>query len=421
MVAETEYYDCLSVATDADEKAIKRAYRKLAVKYHPDKNPGDAAAEAKFKEISHAYEVLSDSEKRSLYDKHGKKGLEEGGGMGGGMDASDIFSAFFGGGGGRGRKGADKGKDIVHELPVSLEDFYNGKTRKIAATRDRFCESCKGTGVKNGKEREAYKCLPCKGRGVKIAMREFAPGFVQQMQVECHECNQKGYKIPDDVICRECNGEQIVKDRKVLEVHIEKGMKSGDHITFEGEGNEEPGKKLPGNVIIVLGRKPHSFFQRRGRHLCIDQEITLNEALTGFTLPIEHLDGRKIEIRSRPGQVLDPQRLWVIDREGMPVKNTGGTEKGSLIITLTVKFPEKLTPTQIKGLTEALGAPERVEKTAEHEECFLANYVKRQPQRQQQQMPRGMHGMGGMGGPQVFQMGGDDMGGGGGGAQCAQQ
>ena len=163
MVAETEYYDALGVQPDAEESQIKRAYKRMALKYHPDKCKDDDADE-KFKNVAAAYEVLSDADKRKIYDKHGKKGLEEGGGGGGGMDASDIFSAFFGGGG-RSR-GEPKPKDIVHELGVSLEDFYNGKTRKIAATRDRLCGGCTGTGINptSNKDRESFKCMKCKGR-----------------------------------------------------------------------------------------------------------------------------------------------------------------------------------------------------------------------------------------------------------------
>eukprot|EP01061_Rhynchopus_euleeides_P029822 TRINITY_DN4932_c0_g1_i1.p1 TRINITY_DN4932_c0_g1~~TRINITY_DN4932_c0_g1_i1.p1 ORF type:complete len:413 (+),score=181.54 TRINITY_DN4932_c0_g1_i1:86-1324(+) len=412
MVAETEYYDALGLQPDADEAHIKRAYKRMALKYHPDKCK-DPDAEGKFKAVAEAYEVLSDADKRRIYDKMGKKGLEEGGGGGGGADASDIFSAFFGGGRPRGEP---KPKDIVHELPVSLEDFYNGKTRKIAATRDRLCDPCKGTGINpsSGKEREAFKCMPCRGRGVRVAMRELAPGYVQQMQVECTDCGGKGYAIPANVVCTDCKGKQVVKDRKVLEVHIEKGMKRGDHITFDGEGDQIPGVRLSGNILIVLGNKPHSFFQRRGRHLFIDQEITLNEALTGFTLPIQHLDGRQILIKTRPGQVLDPQRLWVVDREGMPVKGTGGGEKGSLVLNLTVKFPEKLNAAQAKGMADALGEPEKIEKRPEHEECYLTKYVKKQKRR-----GNGGGGGGGRGGPgvRVMHEGGEMPGG----AACAHQ
>ena len=162
MPLEMEYYEVLGVSGDAEEGQIKRAYKRMALKYHPDKCKEDDA-EHRFKEVAEAYEILSDSEKRAIYDKHGKKGLEEGGGMPGGMDASDIFSAFFGGGKPRGER---KPKDIVHELGVSLEDFYTGRTRKIAATRDRLCDPCGATGVEKscGKDRTSFKCPDCDGK-----------------------------------------------------------------------------------------------------------------------------------------------------------------------------------------------------------------------------------------------------------------
>eukprot|EP00755_Sulcionema_specki_P005651 Sspe_Gene.33348::Locus_16284_Transcript_1_1_Confidence_1.000_Length_1320::g.33348::m.33348/K09503/DNAJA2; DnaJ homolog subfamily A member 2 len=293
---------------------------------------------------------------------------------------SDIFSAFFGG---RKRGGEPKPKDIVHEFQISLEEFYNGKTKKIAATRDRLCTACDATGIKkdSGKTRDDFQCSACHGQGVQVMLQPVMMGLHQRVQVKCKSCNGRGYDIPASMQCNKCEGKQTVKERKILEVHIEKGMKRNDSITLQGEGDQIPGVRLSGDVIIVLAQKKHDFFQRRGRHLFIDQEITLAEALTGFQLPIQHLDGRQLLIKTRPGQVLDPQRLWVIDREGMPVKGTGGAEKGCLVINFTVKFPEKLTQSQISGLHEALGQPDTIEKTAEHEECTLTDYVPKKPQR----------------------------------------
>eukprot|EP01060_Flectonema_neradi_P036518 TRINITY_DN703_c0_g1_i1.p1 TRINITY_DN703_c0_g1~~TRINITY_DN703_c0_g1_i1.p1 ORF type:complete len:404 (+),score=94.90 TRINITY_DN703_c0_g1_i1:79-1290(+) len=395
MPVEMEYYEILGVSGDAEETQIKRAYKRMALKYHPDKCK-EADGEQKFKQVAEAYEVLSDADKRSIYDKHGKKGLEEGGGMPGGMDASDIFSAFFGGGKPRGEK---KPKDIVHELSVSLEDFYNGRTRKIAATRDRLCEPCGHSGVDKacGKSRDSFKCGECDGKGAKVVLRELAPGFVQQAQVVCPKCQGQGFSIPSQFICKDCDGKRVVKERKVLEVHIEKGMKQGDHVLFDGEGDQIPGLKLSGNILIMLGHKPHDFFQRRGRHLFIEQEITLNEALCGFTLPIQHLDGRELLVKTRPGQVLDPQQLWVIDREGMPVKGTGGCEKGSLVVNLKVKFPDKISDAQKKAIHAALGEPETLPLKPEHEECFLAAFEQKRQQRRQQRGHGHHHGHGGGG------------------------
>eukprot|EP01062_Namystynia_karyoxenos_P025852 TRINITY_DN2025_c0_g1_i1.p1 TRINITY_DN2025_c0_g1~~TRINITY_DN2025_c0_g1_i1.p1 ORF type:complete len:454 (+),score=174.34 TRINITY_DN2025_c0_g1_i1:109-1362(+) len=397
MVKETEFYDTLGVKPDADEAAIKRAYRKLALKHHPDRG-GD---EAKFKEIGHAYEVLVDEKKRKLYDEHGKKGLEEGGGAGD-MDASDIFSQFFGGG--RRKRGEPKPKDIVHEMYVSLEEFYQGKTKKVAVNRNRLCDECEGEGLRKGcgKSRDDFRCSVCHGAGVRMVQRSIGPGFVQQMRVPCEACQQQGFQVPSQYSCDRCNGRQVVKDRKIIEVVIEKGMKRGDPIVIAGEGDQVPGIKLSGDVMIILAQKEHPFFKRRGRHLIFEHSLTLEEALGGFMLPIEHLDGRRLLLKTRPGQVLDPQKIWVIDREGMPVKGTGGAERGGLIVSLDVKFPDKLTPAQTAKLLDALGHPDPVEPTGKVTHCKLVDYVEK-PKPQQRRMPRG-HPMAAMMGG----MGGDD-------------
>eukprot|EP00756_Hemistasia_phaeocysticola_P003695 Hpha_TRINITY_DN12392_c0_g2::TRINITY_DN12392_c0_g2_i1::g.155864::m.155864/K09502/DNAJA1; DnaJ homolog subfamily A member 1 len=404
MVCETEYYDQLGVAPTADESQIKRAYKRMALKYHPDKCKEDDA-EAKFKALAEAYEVLSDSEKRKVYDEKGKAGLEDDGRGGGDFNASDIFSAFFGG---RKPRGEPKPKDIVHELEVPLSDFYLGRTKQIAATRDRLCETCTGEGVNPscGRKREEFRCQACGGRGARLMEAQIAPGFVQRMQVRCDRCSGSCYAIPQQNRCPECKGRQVLKVRKVLDVHIEKGMKRGDVITFSGEGDQVPGIRLSGDIMIVLGQKENEFFQRRGRHLFVEHEITLAEALTGFQLPIAHLDGRQLLIRTRPGQVIDPQRLWVIDREGMPVKGSGGLEKGSLVLNLKVRFPVSLSVPQVHAIHESLGEPEQVERTEEHEEYQLEDY---RPRRRQQRgrghggmmFDDGGHGHGGGGAPQV--------------------
>lgn len=386
MVKETELYDELGVKPDADENTIKKSYRKLALKHHPDRG-GD---EEKFKKIGAAFDVLSDEKKRKLYDEHGKKGLEEGGGGGGGMDASDIFSQFFGGG--RRKKGEPKPKDIVHEMAISLEEFYLGKTKKIAVNRNQLCDTCEGSGIapESGKTREQFRCNTCGGSGVVLKTRSIGPGFVQQVRVQCDDCGGEGYKIPASYKCKTCDGKQIVKKRKILEVHIEKGMKRGDTIHLNGEGDQVPGIKLSGDVMIILAMKPHPFFQRRGRHLLFEHELTLEQALAGFLLPIEHLDGRRLLLKTRPGQVLDPQKIWVIDREGMPVKNTGGAEKGGLIVTLTVKFPDRVSAGHARKLLEGLGAPDPLEPTGKVVRCALKDYVpKAKPKQQKQQLPRG--------------------------------
>eukprot|EP00756_Hemistasia_phaeocysticola_P011847 Hpha_TRINITY_DN15149_c1_g1::TRINITY_DN15149_c1_g1_i2::g.129934::m.129934/K09502/DNAJA1; DnaJ homolog subfamily A member 1 len=394
MVKETHYYDVLGLKPEADETGIKKAYRKLAARWHPDRPNGN---EEKFKEIGEAYEVLSDEKRRRLYDERGKKGLEEGGGASGeGFNPFDLFGDVFG----RGRKkGEPKPKDIVHEMQIRLEEFYMGKTKKIAVNRNRLCSGCGGEGVKKGcgKAREDFRCTACRGAGQRTMQRMIGPGFVQQYQVACENCNGEGFQVPISHSCGTCNGLRTMKERGLLEVHIEKGMKRGDTIVLSGEGDQVAGMKLTGDVMIILAQKPHEFFNRRGRHLFFEHKLTLEQALSGVELPIEHLDGRKLLLKTRPGQVLDPQKIWVIDREGMPIRGTGGCERGSMVVTLDVEFPTKVTPAQAKKLYDALGEPDPLEPQGGVTHCTLKDYVpKARPQKQRHPMA-GMMGMTGDG------------------------
>lgn len=415
MVKETEYYDLLGVATDAQENDIKRAYRRLALKYHPDKNPGDEAAAEKFKEVSAAYECLSDESKRKLYDQHGKKGLEEGGG-GGHHDASDIFSMFFGGGR---RDGPPKPKDIIHELAVSLEDMYNGKTKKIAVSRDRLCGGCTGTGVKPGASKNS--CGPCGGRGVQIKQQQVFPGMYQQVQVRCPTCKGNGSAVRPADVCTSCNGNCVVKDRKVLEIVIERGAKKGDHQRYEGEGDQNPDMKVIGDVLIILAQKPHDLFHRVGTQLIVNHKVSLRDALCGFDLPIQHLDGRLINVQITAGQCIDPSFAWIVKREGMPAEKTGGTVRGDLIFHFEVEFPKVLTTEQRAVLAEVLDAPSEFEVVAGGQKVALTEYVpkKAQPNRGRYVQHDDDDDEDDEG-PRVHHMGGG-MGGGGQGVQCQQQ
>jgi len=268
--------------------------------------------------VSAAYEVLSDAEKRAKYDKYGLEGISDDGGGPGGRSADDIFSMFFGGQG-RSRGGPRKGEDVNHPLKVSLEDLYNGKTVKLAINRQ----------VQVG---EAKMCTVCDGTGVVVELRQIALGMVQQVQKRCSACGGEGYI-----------GE-TKKERKVLEVHIEKGMKNGQKVVFRGMADEKPNME-PGDINFVVQEKEHELFKRKGADLLITKTLSLNEALCGFEWTVTHLDKREIVIKSRPGEVIKPESIGgqpfvkIVSGEGMPSKGNPFV-KGDLYVLFTVEFPK---------------------------------------------------------------------------------
>jgi DnaJ family protein A protein 2 len=366
MVKETGYYDLLEVSPDAATADIRKSYKKLAMKYHPDKNPNNPAAAEKFKEISEACEVLSDEKKRQLYDKYGKDGVKDGGHA----SAEDIFSQFFGGGGGGfgsffggGSRGPKRGDDIVHEIACSLEDLYKGKTSKLAVTKSVICSKCTGSGAREGVS--VGKCKTCDGRGIRLIVKQLGPGMIQQMQTPCTDCNGKGESVKEEDKCKNCKGKKVVKEKKVLQVHIDKGMKAGQKIVFSGEADEYPGIEA-GDIIFVIAEKKHDLFKRSGNDLIIDYKIPLIEALAGFSFTVKHLDDRELLIKSEKGDVINPDDVRVIENEGMPTHKKP-FEKGNLFIKFTVEFPKPntLTGPQLKQLEDILPPRKPVPKVTD--------------------------------------------------------
>jgi len=373
MVKETKFYDLLGVPPTADENSLKKAYRKLAMKYHPDKNPN---AGDKFKEISNVYEVLSNPEKRKIYDQGGEQAIKEGGSGGGGGFHSpmDIFDMFFGGGdpfgrgGGRAR-GPRRTKNLVHQLSVSLEDMYNGTTRKLALQKNVICDACEGVGGKPGC---FQKCHNCRGSGMQVRIQQIGPGMMQQIQSMCGECHGEGESVDPKLRCKKCAGKKVNRERKILEVNVDKGMEDGQKITFSEEGDQEPGME-PGDIIIVLDEKQHGVFQRNGMDLIMKMDICLTEALCGLKKTIKTLDDRTLVIQTIPGEVIKTGDFRAVHGEGMP-QYRNPFEKGRLIISFNVVFPESLDPAVATNLSAILPAAPEPMIPDDHDEVDLNEF-----------------------------------------------
>ncbi|XP_053677174.1 dnaJ homolog subfamily A member 1 [Anopheles nili] len=352
MVKETGFYDVLGVKPGCSPEDLKKAYRKLAMKYHPDKNPNEGE---RFKQISMAYEVLSDPEKKAIYDEGGETAIKQGGAGGGGFHSPmDIFDMIINGGMGGRRE--QRGRDLVHRLTVSLEELYSGATRKLSLAKHVICDGCDGIGGKRG---SVQKCAHCDGTGIVTKVQTIMPGFMQQNRVACRTCQGQGEIIEERHKCKKCDGQKKVRDKKILDVHIEKGMRGGQKIVFSGEGDQEPGLQ-PGDIVIALEEKRHSIFKRAGMDLVMDMRLDLSEALCGFQKVITTLDKRSLVIHAMPGEVIKHESLKCIQDEGMPQwKNP--FEKGRLIIQFRVEFPDSL-PADAAKLLEQYLPPKHIEE-----------------------------------------------------------
>jgi len=350
-VDTTKLYETLSVEKDADQKAIKKAYRKMAVKHHPDKG-GD---EHFFKEVNAAYEILSDPKQRKIYDQYGLEGVAQDGAPSA-AGGEDLFSMFFGGGKSR-SSGPRKGPSIQHPLKVSLEDLYNGKMVKLAINRKVIVG-------------DSNECATCHGQGAVMEMRQIGPGMITQMQRPCGECSGQGYKA------------KTKNERKIVEVHVEKGAANNQKISFKELADEVPGR-LTGDVIFIIQEKEHDLFKRKGADLLIMQDISLNQALTGFSLRFNHLDGRDIIIKTKPGQVIqseakDPDSgrsmpyMMMVSNEGMPSRGNPFV-KGSLYVAFHIEFPKTLDKDVVDKLRDILPAAnmEEIYDSNEVEEHFM--------------------------------------------------
>ncbi|XP_075049471.1 dnaJ homolog subfamily A member 1-like [Mixophyes fleayi] len=371
MVKETMYYDLLGLPPTASSDDIKRAFRRLALKYHPDKNPN---AGDKFKQISKAYEVLSDANKRALYDRGGESAVigdrtNVGSARGSQLN---ILNIFFGGRSRTWPRADRRGRTVTHHLFVSLEDLYNGATRKLSIQKNVICPNCKGLGAQQG---SVIQCPKCQGTGMETRIiGGCIPGMMHSLQTTCSECQGEGEHIRPCDRCPVCNGRKVTREKKILSVHIDRGMKNRQKMIFHEEGDQVP-HSPPGDIVIVLEQREHPVFQRNNSDLLTIMEIELADALCGCRQRVRTLDGRSILVRSRPGEVIKPGDVKCIASEGMPVFRRP-SERGNLIIQFKVKFPEPgwVPVEHLQQLQELFPSQAKPDLPEETEEVDLSNY-----------------------------------------------
>ncbi|MEQ5835458.1 molecular chaperone DnaJ [Marinobacter sp. NFXS9] len=341
-MAKRDYYDILGVSRDADEKEIKRAYRKLAMKYHPDRNPDDEEAENKFKEASEAYEILADSSKRSAYDQFGHAGVDGqagGGGFGGGgASFSDIFGDVFGDifGGGRGR--SNRGADLRYTLELDLEQAVKGTTVQIKVPGHVECDTCDGSGAAKGSQPET--CGTCGGIG-QVRMQQ---GFFAVQQA-CPTCRGSGKVIKNP--CKKCHGAGRVEQAKTLSVKVPPGVDTGDRIRLSGEGEMGMDGGPAGDLYVQVAVREHAIFTRDGRNLYCEVPISIVDATLGGELEVPTLDGRvklKIPAETQTGKLFRLRNKGVTPVRGGPA--------GDLLCRVVVETPVNLTKRQKELMEE---------------------------------------------------------------------
>ena len=336
-MSKRDYYEVLGVARQASDDELKKAYRRCAMKHHPDRNPGDAGAEAAFKECKEAYEVLADPARRRAYDAHGHAAFEHGmggGGAGAGPDMNDIFGDIFGsifGGAGGGPRAARRGADIGYVMELDLEEAVAGAEKRIDIPTLAECAPCKGSGSEDGK---VETCGACQGRG----QVRFQRGIFT-MQQGCPECGGRGQVVRQP--CKACHGAGRVEDEKVLSVKIPAGVDSGDRIRLQGEGEAGPPGTPPGDLYVEVRVREHAIFRRDGDDLHCEVPIRISQAALGDTVAVPTLDGEaeiRIPAETQGGKVF---RL-----RGKGVRSVRSRSAGDLYCRAVVETPVNLTAEQ---------------------------------------------------------------------------
>jgi molecular chaperone DnaJ len=345
---KADFYETLGVGKSADEKDLKSAFRKLAMQFHPDKNPGNAAAEAKFKEINEAYETLRDPQKRAAYDRFGHAAFENGGGGGGGGFGGaggfadifeDIFGEMMGGRGRRSSGGRERGADLRFNMEISLEEAFAGKTAQIRVPSSISCDVCSGSGAKPGTQ--PTTCGTCGGAGRVRASQGFF-----SVERACPTCNGRGTIIKDP--CGKCSGQGRVNQERSLEVNIPAGIEDGTRIRLTAEGEAGSRGGPAGDLYIFISIKPHEFFQRDGADLYCKVPVSMTTAALGGQFEVATLDGTQTRVKVPEGTAYGKQ--FRLKGKGMPVLRQSAM--GDLYIQIDIETPQNLTPRQRELLEE---------------------------------------------------------------------
>jgi molecular chaperone DnaJ len=353
-MSKRDFYEILGVTKSASDDEIKKAYRKLAIKYHPDKNPDDKAAEEKFKEAAEAYEVLSNTEKRQRYNQYGHAGVggasggSGGGHYGGGMNMDDIFSQFgdiFGGGGFGGGRSSGGGRRVMRgsnlrvKVKLNLQEVAKGVEKKLKVNKFVSCGTCKGSGAKNG---QYDTCKLCNGSGVQVRTQQTFLGAMQT-QTTCSGCNGEGKTVKDK--CNTCHGDGIVRAEEVISINIPAGVAEGMQLSVGGKGNAAPRGGINGDLLVLIEEEEHPELKRDGSNLFYDSYVNFADAALGTSIEIPTVDA-KVKIKIEPGT--QSGKVLRLKGKGLPDVNSYGT--GDLLVNINVWTPQALSAEEKKAL-----------------------------------------------------------------------